>query len=297
MVVYLPLLQNEALLVTRHPYRTAIIYDFDGTLARGNIQERGFIPAIGKSPGEFWSMVKERAEKEDADEVLIYMLLMMELSQSPIRREELREHGKSAALFNGLSGGEWFRRINQYAHDHGLALDHYVISSGNFEMIEGCPIFECFRKVFASRYVFDDNGNAKWPSVAINYTTKTQYLFRINKGIDNNWNNEKINSFVPEAERPVPFKRMIFIGDGDTDIPAMKMTTFQGGHSIAVYDPKRETQDMNKIHRLIAQDRVNFVAPADYDVNSPLDVIIKGILGRIARESGATAIERAATVA
>lgn len=283
--------------MTNGPFSTAIIYDFDGTLARGNIQERGFIPAIGKSPEEFWSMVKQRAEKEDADEVLVYMLLMLELSRQPIRREELRQHGRSAALFNGLSGGEWFRRINLYAQDLGLTLDHYVISSGNFEMIEGCPIFECFRKVFASRYIFDENGDAKWPGVAINYTTKTQYLFRINKGIDSSWDNEKINLFVPENERPVPFKRMIFIGDGDTDIPAMKMTTFQGGHSIAVYDPKRERQDMNKIHRLIAQNRVNFVAPADYDLHSPLDVIIKGILGRIARESGATAIEPATTVA
>ena len=269
-----------------NPLRTAIIYDFDGTLARGNIQERGFISAIGKTPAEFWAMVKARARGEDADEVLVYMLQMLELAEKPITREALRQHGRNAALFNGLAGGQWFKHINAYAAEQGLDLEHYVISSGNREMIEGCPIFEFFRRVYASQFIFDSEGRAQWPGVAINYTTKTQYLFRINKGIENNWDNERINSYVPEHERPVPFKRMIFIGDGDTDIPAMKMTTFQGGHSIAVYDPKRDQHDMNKIHKLIAQDRVNFVAPADYDQGTPLDVIIKGILGRISREAG-----------
>lgn len=269
------------------PLRTALIYDFDGTLARGNIQERGFIPAIGKTPADFWAMVKDRAKEEDADEVLVYMLLMLELAEQPVTRGMLCEHGRSAALFNGLAGGEWFRHINAYAGDLNLDLEHYVISSGNREMIEGCPIFENFHRVFASQFIFDAEGRARWPGVAINYTTKTQFLFRINKGIDTNWDNERINTFVPEHERPIPFKRMIFIGDGDTDIPAMKMTTYQGGHSIAVYDPKRDPHDMNKIHKLIAQNRVNFVAPADYDRNTPLDVIVKGILGRIAREAGA----------
>jgi len=266
--------------------RTAIIYDFDGTLARGNIQERGFIPAIGKTPAEFWAQVKTRAQDEDADEVLVYMLQMLEMADQPITREELRQHGRDAALFNGLAGGQWFKQVNTYAGDLGLDLEHYVISSGNREMIEGCPIFKFFHRVYASQFIFDAEGNAKWPGVAINYTTKTQYLFRINKGIENNWDNERINSYVSEHERPIPFKRMIFIGDGDTDIPAMKMITYQGGHSIAVYDPKRDQRDMNKIHKLIAQDRVNFVAPADYDQASPLDVIIKGILGRISREAG-----------
>jgi hypothetical protein len=117
--------------------------------------------------------------------------------------------------------------------------------------------------------------------VAINYTTKTQYLFRINKGIDNHWDNNSINSYTPESKRPVPFDRMIFLGDGDTDIPTMKMLTYKGGHSIAVYDSERTDRDLNKIHKLISDGRVDFVAPADDRVNSPLDIIVKGILGRI----------------
>lgn len=263
---------------------TALIYDFDGTLARGNIQERDFIPAIGMTPGDFWKEVKKRAEENDADEVLVYMHLMLERGKSSLTREALKAHGADAELFNGLSGGQWFRRINNFGKDVGLDVQHYIISSGNYEMIEGCPIFKHFEKVFASKYMFDQSGAAIWPGVAINYTTKTQYLFRINKGVGNNWDNEKINSFVPEQERTIPFKRMVFIGDGDTDIPAMKMTSFQGGHSIAVYDPKKENRDMSKIHKLIAQNRVNFVAPADYGESGTLDILIKGILGRIAGE-------------
>ena len=127
---------------------------------------------------------------------------------------------------------------------------------------------------------------AAWPGVAINYTTKTQYLFRVNKGIQNTWNRRDLNGYMPEEERPIPFSRMIFLGDGDTDIPTMKMLSYQGGHSIAVYDPKRDDRDLGKIHRLISDGRVDFVAPADYRENSQVDIIVKGILGRIAREKG-----------
>ena len=123
----------------------------------------------------------------------------------------------------------------------------------------------------------------KWPPTN---PARFKYLFRINKGIDNHWDNASLNSFMPEDERPIPFDRMIFLGDGDTDIPTMKMLTYNGGHSIGVYDPNRHNRDLNKIHRLISDDRVNFVAPADYQEKSQLDIIMKGILGRIARKYG-----------
>ena len=134
--------------------------------------------------------------------------------------------------------------------------------------------------------MFDDDGVASWPSLAINYTTKTQFLFRINKGVNNVWDNKKINAFMPENERPIPFSRMIFIGDGDTDIPAMKMTTYNGGHSIATYDPERDSRTLNKIHGLISDGRADFTAPADYTENTQMDIMVKGIIGRIARQVG-----------
>lgn len=268
--------------------RTAIIYDFDGTLARGNLQETSFIPDIGMSKEEFWDQVKQRTKSHDADEILIYMQLMLEkarLQEKKVTRAQLREHGSRAPLFDGLADGSWFDRINSHAAERGLTLEHYIVSSGIEEMISGCAIAERFRKIYASKFIYDGE-DAIWPGSGINYTTKTQYLFRINKGIDNHWDNEAINRFMPENERPIPFERMIFLGDGDTDIPAMKMLTHKGGHAVAVYDPKRSNHDLGKIHRLISDGRVEFVAPADYADRSQLDIILKGIVGRIARTNG-----------
>ncbi len=265
--------------------RTALIYDFDGTLARGNLQERSFIPEVGMLGDEFWAEVKTRAKKNDADEILVYMQVMIEKAREKgimVSDKTLRNHGKKAELFPGLEDKSWFQRINEYARDDDLLLEHYIISSCIQEMIDGCPIRGQFSHVFASKFIYKD-GNAIWPGVAINYTTKTQYLFRINKGIDNHWNQEAINSYTPENERPIPFRRMIFIGDGETDIPTMKMMTHNHGYPIAVYDPCRSDKDLSKIHGLISDGRVDFVAPADYREKSQLDVTVKGILGRIAR--------------
>ena len=264
--------------------KTAIIYDFDGTLARGNLQECSFIPTINMDRKQFWNEVKEMTNSEDADEILVYMHLMLAKARDlkvEVTREMLRDHGRAAPLFNGLQDFSWFTRINSFAKCHGLELQHYIISSGIEEMIRGCSIQGAFRRIYASKYIYAGEA-AAWPGVAINYTTKTQYLFRINKGVENHWDNAAINKYMPEESRPIPFERMIFLGDGASDIPTMKMLTYQGGHSIAVYDEQREEQDLQKIHALIADSRVDFVAPANYEENSQLDIIVKGILGRIA---------------
>jgi 2-hydroxy-3-keto-5-methylthiopentenyl-1-phosphate phosphatase len=266
--------------------KTAIVYDFDGTLARGNLQECSFIPKMNLTREEFWDEVKTRTRTEDADEILVYMHLMLEKAKETgveVTKQMLREHGEHANLFNGLKDLHWFARINAFAAQYGLDLQHYIVSSGIEEMIRGCSIQSVFQQVYASKYIYDGEV-AAWPGVAINYTTKTQYLFRINKGVENHWDNKAINKYMPEASRPIPFRRMIFLGDGDTDIPTMKMLTYQGGHSIAVYDEERGQKDLDKIHGLISDDRVDFVAPANYEENSQLDIIVKGILGRIAHE-------------
>ena len=272
--------------VKDHLAKAAIIYDFDGTLARGNLQECSFIPRMNMTRDAFWSEVKRRTREEDADEILVYMHLMLEKAKAAgeaVTKQMLREHGREARLFDGLDGEAWFTRINAFAKEHGLDLQHYIVSSGIEEMIRGCSIQGAFHRIYASKYIYDGEV-AAWPGVAINYTTKTQYLFRINKGVENHWDNDGINKFMSEASRPVPFKHMIFVGDGETDIPAMKMVTYQGGHSIAVYDEQRGKRDLDKIHRLISDGRANFVAPGNYDEHSQMDIVIKGILGRIARE-------------
>jgi len=263
--------------------RTAIVYDFDGTLVKGNMQEHSFIPRIGMEPREFWKMVHGLTEAHDTDQILTYMHLMIEEARRSgeiVSEDQLREHGEGLPLFPGLEDGTWFDRINECARDLGLDMSHYVISSGIQEMIEGCSIFDKFRHVFASKFIYID-GEAKWPGVAINYTTKTQYLFRINKGIENHWDNTSINAYTPDHRRPGPFERMIFIGDGYTDIPTMKMLTQKEGHSIAVYDSGEIDAGADTIRGLIADDRVNFVAPADYGENSQLDIIVRGVIGRI----------------
>lgn len=271
------------------PLRAAIVYDFDGTLARGNLQERSFIPELGMDHDAFWMEVKRLARAENADEILVYMqqmLIRARAAKRPVTRETLRAHGSDPLLFDGLD--HWFDRIDAFAAEVGIQLDHYVVSSGIEEMIEGCSIYPKFRQVFASRFMYNDRGEAMWPAVAINYTTKTQFLFRINKGIENVWDTQAINRWMREDKRPLPFERMIFIGDGDTDIPSMRMVTSQGGCAVAVLDPDRWNDPLRveHIHKLIAEDRVSFVAPADYLPGSQLDVIVKGAVGRIALRAG-----------
>ncbi len=271
------------------PLKTAIIYDFDGTLARGNMQEVSFIPSVGMEKGAFWDEAETLTQAADGDGILMYMQLMLNHARahgSAITREALAEHGREVALFEGLRDLSWFDRMNAFGARYGLEIEHYIVSAGLEEMIDGCPIRPAFTHVFASKYVYDMNGEAAWPAVGINYTTKTQYLFRINKGVLNHWEHARINNFIPDDERPIPFDRMIFIGDGDTDVPMMKMMHTKGGFSIAVYDPRANERDQAKVYRLISEDRVNFVAAADYREGSAMDLIVKGLIGRIAVNEG-----------
>ncbi|HRO34245.1 MAG TPA: HAD family hydrolase [Brevundimonas sp.] len=275
------------------PLKTALIYDFDGTLARGNMQEVTFIPSVGMGIGDFWGEADRLTRESDGDNILMYMQLMLQRARengAPITKKMLREHGQDVKLFDGLksdlTGKGWFERIDAFGQQYGLEIEHYIVSAGLEEMIDGCPIRDAFRHVFASKFVYDRDGVAIWPAVGVNYTTKTQYLFRINKGVLNHYEHERINRFIPDEVRPVPFDRMIFLGDGDTDVPTMKMMHTKGGFSIAVYDPRNSERDQNKIYGLISEDRVNFVAAADYREGSALDLIVKGLIGRIAINAG-----------
>ncbi|MFM8890471.1 MAG: HAD family hydrolase, partial [Planctomycetia bacterium] len=222
------------------PLRTALIYDFDGTLAPRNLPEHTFLPALGiTEPDAFWAAVQEEARAADGCTILAYMHRLLAVAREGgvvVTRELLQEHGRSVPLFAGVD--EWFAEIEAYGREQGLAIEHYVISSGILEFIEGCRIYPRFRKVFASAYAYDESGRAKRPASAINNTKKTQFLFRINKGIDNVWDNSAINAWQPKRDRAIPFERMVFLGDGDTDIPSMKMVRQKGGQAVAVFDPE-----------------------------------------------------------
>lgn len=262
--------------------RIAIAYDFDGTLAPGNMQEQSFLPAIGSNPKKFWPEAKARAKQHDGDEILAYMELMLEESRKtkrPIKRETFEAYGEKMPFFPGVKS--WFRRIDHFAKVCDCMVSHYVISSGNRETIQGTSIADNFDGVFASSFRYDENGVAVWPILAVNYTSKAQYLFRINKGIDNSYDNSKINLYTPEERRPIPFKNFIYIGDGDTDIPAMKMVTYQGGRSIVVYQ-KGKRKAKPKAHKLVKQQRADIAVPADYTLGSLLDQAVKAAIRQIA---------------
>lgn len=257
----------------------ALVYDFDGTLAPGNMQEFGFVQAIGKDPNEFWGKTMELATTNDASSILCYMYLMIQEAKAnriSLRRESFRRFGSQVELYNGVK--EWFGLINDYGKSIGLNVKHYINSSGLKEMIEGTSIAKEFENIYACSFLYDVDGVAYWPSVAVDYTTKTQFLFKINKGIKEVSDNKKINEYVPREERPMPFERMVYFGDGETDVPCMSVVKDKGGHSIAVYgdDRKKETA-----MRLIKENRVNLACKADYSEGGEIHTTVCRILNKI----------------
>ena len=265
---------------TNHKFTIALIYDFDGTLAAGNMQEYDFIPAVGKSNFEFWNEANHLAEEQDADQILTYMALMIRSAQAKglsLRREAFQESGKKVELYEGVL--EWFDRINKYGEERGVRVLHYINSSGMKEIIEGTPIADKFRKIYACSFLYNVDGIAYWPGVAVNYTNKTQFIFKINKGVESVFDTKQVNQYMEEKERPVPFSRMIYVGDGTTDIPCMKLVKNFGGHSIAVYNPKDEAK-RGEMNTLIRDNRVNHVCPANYSEGSEMDIVVKAIIDK-----------------
>lgn len=262
-------------------FTIALIYDFDGTLAPGNMQEYDFIPAVGKSNKEFWNEANTLAEQQDADMVLTYMALMIQSAKSKnlsLRREAFQESGRRVTLFTGVR--EWFERINRYGAERGIRILHYINSSGLNEIIEGTGIAHEFRKIYACSFLYDIDGIAYWPAVAVNYTNKTQFIFKINKGVESVADAKLVNRYIPEDERPVPFRHMIYVGDGTTDIPCMRLVKNYGGHSIAVYNPDQKGSQ-KELASLIHDNRVNHVCPADYTDGSEMDRLVKTIIDKM----------------
>jgi hypothetical protein len=260
----------------------AICYDFDGTLAPGNMQEYDFIPAIGVSPEEFWAEAFELAKKSDADTILAYMRLMLQKARAAgilITRDAFRAFGSTVRLFPGVES--WFGRIDGYAAARGARIDHYIISSGLREMIEGTPIAGRFARIFASGFMYDERGAAAWPAMAVNYTTKTQFLFRINKGSLEVYDNSLINKYVPKGERPLPFSNMVYVGDGETDIPCFRLVKDEGGFAVAVYQLAKPGS-REQAERIVTEGRAAIAVPADYAEGSAIESAVKAFIDRLA---------------
>lgn len=257
----------------------AICYDFDKTLSPTDMQAQGFIQSVGCDVNAFWAESNEVAERNDMDQNLAYMLKMKEKADGQVlfTKKELIKYGKTVELFNGVE--DWFDRINAYGEKQGVIVEHYIISSGLKEMIEGTSVADKFEKIYASSFYFNERGVAVWPAQVVNYTNKTQFLFRIEKGVLD-INDPGVNdSFEPDEIR-VPFRNMIYIGDSDTDIPCMKLVTVNGGHAIAVYNPK--TNDKARAYKMMRERRIKFFAPADYAEGTELDDLVKAIIDRTA---------------
>lgn len=259
----------------------ALIYDFDGTLSPGNMQEFGFIQAVGKTAGEFWTMSDDIAKGQDASNVLSYMKLMFdEARKSGIRleRDRFRSFGKDIKLFEGVE--QWFSLVNAYGKSIGVTVEHYINSSGLKEIIEGSPIAPEFKHIFAGSFIYDENGEAVWPGIAVDYTAKTQFIFKISKGIFSARDNKRVNASMAEDRKRIPFTNMIYLGDGDTDVPCMKIVGMFGGHSIAVYNPDNPHKKATA-GKLRRQGRVSFALPAVYTADSPAFRVVKAILDKI----------------
>ena len=262
----------------------ALIYDFDGTLSPGNMQEFGFIQAIGKSPEEFWRMSDDIAKGQDASNILAYMKLMFDEAKTAgikLRREDFMKFGEEIELFAGVR--EWFKAIRKYGKSKGVKIEHYINSSGLAEMIEGTPIAKEFKRIFACSFLYNDKGEAIWPGVAVDYTAKTQFLFKINKGILSIRDNKRVNESQMEEKKRIPFSHMIYFGDGETDVPCMKIVKMFGGNSIAVYNPQIEKKKKTA-QKLLRQKRVNFMSPADYTVGSRTYKLVCAIIDKIRTE-------------
>lgn len=264
--------------------RVAIMYDFDETLAPGNMQEYAFIPMLEMSSSQFWEMSSEVGKKYNMDHVLAYMYLsikMVKEKKLKITKEAFYNQGQVISFFEGVE--TWFKRINEYGKSLGLEVEHYIISCGLKEILDGTKIAKEFKRIFACNFAYDDVSKEPiWASQAINYTSKTQYIYRIRKNkLDKLYDAYEINEYVEDRSTLLPYTNMIYVGDGETDVPCMKLVKLHGGHSVCVYNPNSEKK--KKIAQKLYKDgRVNFITAADYKENSGMDCIIKDLLNKIA---------------
>jgi 2-hydroxy-3-keto-5-methylthiopentenyl-1-phosphate phosphatase len=267
----------------------AIVYDFDGTLSPQPMQEYTVLPKIGIMPQAFWERVNRESEQTVSESMLVYMRLLLEIAhanQVHIRREDFLAMARQVEYFPGVKN--WFQRINAHVRKNGkshVKIQHYIISSGMKEILEGISIRKHFKEIYASEYHFNFQGIATFPKLLITDTSKTQYLFRVNKGKEKL--GESINEHMPERDRPIPFSNMIYIGDGMTDVPSMALTKKNGGHTIAVYNPGKKPS-IETCVRLLQANRVDFIAPADYTKGSKLssrvELLLDSIISDIAYE-------------
>ena len=256
-----------------------ILYDFDKTLCTTDMQEYDLIKNLGMTPSEFWGAAAEITKEHEVEKILAYMFIMIQKCKEKgikLTEEYLRSCGENVVLFDGVL--TWFDRINAFGESMGVKVEHYIISSGTAEIIEGTPIAKYFKRIYACKFMYDEKGEAVWPALAINYTLKTQYIYRISKGTLDVTDDYNLNRVQDHSLRSIAYHNMIYIGDGLTDIPCMKLVKERGGKSIAVY-PKGHSET---VRPLVEDSRINCVCAADYSPNSTMEKIVKLMIEKMA---------------
>ena len=257
----------------------ALLYDFDKTLCTQDMQNYAFIPSLGLAPGDFWKIANDFGRQEKMDSVLAYMYTMLLESEKrdiPLTRQRLNRCGRNISFFPGVT--DWFERINRYGGLLGVQVEHYVISSGLREIIEGSSIAGEFKEIYASEFYYDGEGKPAWPRLAVNFTAKTQFVYRINKGVLDVSDDRTLNDSMPDDSKRVHFTNMIYLGDGLSDVPCMKMMRAYGGQAIAVY----QAVNRQGVEQLLRQRRVDFIYPADYREGTELEITVKNIIRKMA---------------
>lgn len=260
--------------------KMAVLYDFDRTLSPDDMQAFTFIPSLGMRIEDFWKESDTAARLNGMDPNLSWMKLMMDKAAQkgmPISRETLQRLGRDVKLFEGVT--QWFDRVSAYGREKGVQVEHYIISSGLKEIIEGSAVAPFIRRIYASAFYYDANGTAVWPAQAVNYTNKTQYIFRIAKGTFDE-NDERVNDSFLEKNLYIPYENLVYIGDSETDIPCMSLIKNKGGISIGVYDPA--VSGRQRVYELYHDGRINYFAPADYRQEKMLDCLMRRIIDLVA---------------
>jgi hypothetical protein len=275
----------------------ALVYDFDGTLSPQPMQEYTVLPKIGVEPAQFWAMVNREARETESDPMLVYMrhiIEALEREKVDVKREDFAAMASAIEYFPGVA--TWFARMNAYVKRRSrgqVKLQHYLISAGQKEILDGVSIRKHFKRIYASEYHFNHHGVATFPKLLVTDTLKTQFLFRINKGLE--LVTESINEHMPEAERPIPFANIIYVGDGMTDVPSMALTKKSGGHTVAVFDAKSERQRAICM-KLLEAGRADFIAEADYRKASKLSrrvaLLLDAIIADVAYRREAFEVRR-----
>ena len=257
----------------------AICCDFDRTLTPDDMQAQGYIQSVGYEVDKFWRESDELARQNKMDTNLAYMFKMVKEAEGNLvfTKQALADYGARVKLYPGVA--DWFDRVRDYGERAGVVVEYYAISSGLREMIEGCAIASKFKKIYANSFLYNDRGVAIWPAQMVNFTNKTQFIFRISKGVLDE-NDPSVNDYFPTEKLRVHFRNMVYIGDSDTYVPCMKLINSHNGHSIGVYDP--ETNDRAKVCKMMRDERIRYFAPADYTEGGELDRLICDIIDKTA---------------